>query len=137
MIIKHSAGGLVIKGGKVLTISRNNRDYISFPKGGIDEGETSEMAAIREVYEETGYRVNILAPIKSWTFKYGGSGKKYQKTVDYYLMALADNNPPTPHREPDEDFHNLWLDIDEAYKRLTYSDGREALELAKGLHYDA
>jgi 8-oxo-dGTP pyrophosphatase MutT (NUDIX family) len=137
MIIKHSAGGLVFSSGKVLTISWTTHNYIAFPKGAIDDGESSETAAIREVYEETGYRVNILAPLESWTYVYRDRHEKCQKTVDYYLMKLADDKSPTTHREPHEKFVNLWLDIDEAYKRLTYSDAREALKLAEELHYDA
>ena len=136
MITRHSAGGLVIQNGKVLTISWTTHDYIAFPKGGIDEGETSREVAIREVFEETGYKVNILAPIKSWTYKYEENGEKYQKTVDYYLMELADNNPPMPRREPDENFVNLWLDINEAYEKLTFNDAKEALKVAEGLNYD-
>lgn len=127
---------MVIHNGKVLTISWTTHEYIAFPKGGIDDGETGEEAAIREVFEETGYRVNISAPIKSWTYKYEKNGEKYQKTVDYYLMELADDNPPTPRLEPDEDFVNLWLDINEAYEKLTFNDAREALKIAQGINYD-
>ncbi len=34
-----------------------------FPQGGIDPGETSEHAAIRELHEETGIAVQNIAPL--------------------------------------------------------------------------
>lgn len=130
MIKKHSAGGLIIHQGKVLTISWTTHDYICFPKGGINKSETSKQAAVREVSEETGYNVRIIAPIKSWTHEFEREGEYFQNTVDYYLMELTDNNPPTPHRELGENFDNLWLDIDEAYEKLTFDDAKEALRIA-------
>lgn len=134
-IEKHSAGGVIIKDSKVLTISWTTHDYVCFPKGGLDEGETSEEAALREVYEETGYRVKIVAPIGSWTYRYIQNEELYKKTADYYLMELIDNKtPPTPQREPGEYFENLWLDIDEAKTRLTLDDSREVLGKAVGLY---
>lgn len=130
MIKKHSAGGLVVHKGKVLTISWTTHEYICFPKGGINIGETSEQAALREVFEETGYHVEIVKPIKAWTHNFERNGSQYEETVDYYLMCLVDDAAPTPQRELGEDFENLWLDIDEAYEKLTFDDAKEALRIA-------
>lgn len=126
---KHSAGGVVVDGDRALVISWTTHDYVCFPKGGLEEGETSEQAALREVYEETGYKVKIVAPVGSWTYRYIQDGVLYEKTADYYLMELAGNNlPPTPQREVGEDFENLWLDIDEVKSRLTLEDSRQVFE---------
>jgi 8-oxo-dGTP diphosphatase len=130
MIERHSAGGLIIHKGKVLTISWTTHEYICFPKGGINKGERSEQAAVREVFEETGYNARVIAPIQSWTHEFDKNGEHHSSKVDYYLMDLADDNLPIPHREPGEDFENLWLGIDEAYTKLTFDDAREALEIA-------
>lgn len=127
---RHSAGGVVLDGDKVLTISWTDQDYVCFPKGGIDPGETSEQAALREVFEETGYRAQIVAPIRSWFYDYEEAGLRYQKKVDYYTMRLANDAPPTPHREPGENFENLWLSVDEAMEQLTFDDAKEALRIA-------
>jgi 8-oxo-dGTP diphosphatase len=35
----------------------------TFPGGSIEEGETPEQAAVREVYEETGLKVAIIKPL--------------------------------------------------------------------------
>ena len=53
-----------------------------FPVGGIDPGETPEIAAARECEEESGYSVEIgkeLTPIKA------DNGKK----TDHFIFFLA------------------------------------------------
>lgn len=130
MIIKHSAGGIVIHNNNVLTISWTTHEYICFPKGGIGKGEASEHAALREVKEETGYNVRIVEPLGTWTYRYSENGTDYAKSVDYYLMELADDSSPAPAREPGEDFENEWFDIDEAAEKLTLDDARDAFNKA-------
>jgi 8-oxo-dGTP pyrophosphatase MutT (NUDIX family) len=49
-----TAGGVVVnQDGKILLV-QNGRLAWSFPKGGVDEGESMQKAAFREIYEETG-----------------------------------------------------------------------------------
>ena len=51
--IVEAAGGVVFNPkGEILTMFR--RDSWDLPKGKIDKGETKEVAAVREVQEETG-----------------------------------------------------------------------------------
>lgn len=49
------ASAIIIKKGKVLLMHRRKfgKEYWVFPGGGVEEGETSGDAAIREVKEET------------------------------------------------------------------------------------
>ena len=49
-----SAGGLVVRGASILLISTQSGRRWQLPKGHIEEGETPEQAAVREVREETG-----------------------------------------------------------------------------------
>ncbi|WP_251371713.1 NUDIX hydrolase [Polynucleobacter sp. UB-Raua-W9] len=51
-----TASGLVIKDNKVLLIFHPHIKSWFQPGGHIDEGESPFEAAIREVYEETGFR---------------------------------------------------------------------------------
>ncbi len=60
------------KGGKVFLGKRKKArgPYIwQMPQGGIDDGETSYQAAIRELYEETGVSQDLIIPlahIENW-----------------------------------------------------------------------
>lgn len=126
-----SAGGVVVDNGKVLTIKWLSRDSIEFPKGTINEGESAEDAARREVKEETGYDVKIIDELGDATFEFDwNDGNHYVKTVTFYLMALLNVNEPKPDLQQGEDFENNWLSIEEAFKQLTHNDSREILERA-------
>jgi len=62
-----SAGGVVVDGdGRVALVEqrdRKNRWRWTLPKGRIDAGESAETAALREVYEESGLRAEIVRPL--------------------------------------------------------------------------
>ena len=62
-----SAGGLVIDArGRIALVrqrSRRGRWQWTLPKGRMDRGETVEAAALREVYEESGLRADIVRPL--------------------------------------------------------------------------
>lgn len=130
MIYKHSAGGVLIDDGKVLVLSWIDRDFICLPKGGIEEGETSEITTLREVKEETGYNAEIIKSLGSWCYDFTEEGVHIRKEVDYYLMRRVDNDTPSPSRTEKEHFENVWLNFNDALKRLTYDDAKEALTIA-------
>lgn len=128
LLQKYSAGGVVVDGDKVLTIEWRSKDAIEFPKGTVEATESPEQTAIREIFEETGYKVKIIELIDSVHYEFERDMKHYQKTVDFFLMELVDDNEPTPQREDGEDFENLWLSIDDARKLLTHDDSKMILE---------
>ncbi len=53
-----STGVAIVRDGKILLVRRSVDDflggYYELPGGGVDDGETIEEAAIREIKEETG-----------------------------------------------------------------------------------
>lgn len=130
-IPRFSAGGVVYKDGKILTINWLSKNSIEFPKGNIEPGETCEVAAVREVGEETGYQTEIIQSLGSVTFEYiWTDGIYYRKTVDYFLMKLLNDDAPMPNREVGEDFENYWVTADEAKQLLTHEDSKEILARA-------
>jgi 8-oxo-dGTP diphosphatase len=78
-----SYGGVVIrKDGMILVVEPANHYsgvIWTFPKGGIDEGETPEQAGLREVKEESGWDAEIIAKID-------GSWKGTTTITEYFLM---------------------------------------------------
>ena len=64
--MKDVACGIVNKDNKVLMVKRAKKEgdlLWVFPGGKIEDGETSEQACIREVFEETGLNVSIIGLI--------------------------------------------------------------------------
>jgi 8-oxo-dGTP pyrophosphatase MutT (NUDIX family) len=126
-----SAGGVVIKDNEVLLIYSALKNTYAFPKGTIDQGETKDVTAVREVKEETGYSVEILDFLGDFTFDFDWKdGIRYRKTVSYYLMELANDEEPELNLQEGEDFVNIWTSIEKAYELLTFDDSKEILKLA-------
>lgn len=131
VIHKVSAGGVVYHRGKVLTIKWLSKNSIEFPKGAVEPGETVAETSVREVFEETGYKVRLGQSLDQVTFEFDwDDGKRYRKSVYYFLMSLMNDDQPTPNRESNEDFENLWLSPEEASAMLTHDDSKEVLRRA-------
>lgn len=131
IVKKISAGGVVYHKGRYLVIKWGSEKTTELPKGTIEPGENLEQACIRELKEETGYNVKVIAPltVSNFTFDWH-DGRKIEKTVHYFLLERIDELEPTPNREDNEDFENTWLSADEAYNALSFDDMKAALKKA-------
>ncbi len=56
---------MVIRGDRILLVEHElfGRDFYNLPGGGIEEGETPEQAALRELAEECNVQGRILRPL--------------------------------------------------------------------------
>jgi 8-oxo-dGTP diphosphatase len=90
----------------------------SFPKGKLESGETLDVAARREVREETGMTCELLRFIGHTEYV---DRKGRQKTVAYWIMA-ATAGSFSPNEEVDE---IRWLHLDEASRLLSYPRDQE------------
>ncbi len=70
-MIVHQAGGVVLLDGQ-LVLRRNAKGEYLFPKGHVEEGETLEQTAIREVAEEVGVEAEITTRLGEISFSYAG-----------------------------------------------------------------
>jgi 8-oxo-dGTP pyrophosphatase MutT (NUDIX family) len=133
-----AAGGIVCRAAsdtqiEVLLVggSKTDPDYRGFPKGKQEPGESIEMTALREIREETGIRVDLLAlvGISEYTFT-AREGHLHSKTVRYYLAR------PTGGDLAERDGERSgvgWAPVEEAHRRLTYDCDRELLRRALAL----
>ena len=128
-----SAGGLVIdfSGTKGLLIGRYdqkdaNRERLlwSLPKGHIEEGETPEAAAIREVAEETGITSEISRELGVIDFWFMASGKRIHKTVHHFLFKEVSGVLTPQESEVDE---VRWFPLEEIVTRLAYPDEKKLI----------
>jgi 8-oxo-dGTP diphosphatase len=114
-----AGGGLIIRDGCVLLVHRPQYDDWTFPKGKLEQGESWEDAAVREVEEETGLRVEAGEVVGS-TFYDDRLGRA--KEARYFLMSAGDD--PRAQNEVDE---VRWVPLDEAAETLSYERDRELL----------
>lgn len=124
-----AAGAVVLRpapdGPRVLAVHRPRYDDISLPKGHQERGEDSPVAAVREVLEETGVKVRLSASLQPIEYDVPRKGSKL---VQWWLGTVcAENAGEIDHDEVDE---VLWLDVDEARRRLTYPTDVQVLEEA-------
>lgn len=136
VVYRESSGGIVFSKSKVLLIEITYpyHEYI-FPKGTIEAGETKQETAVREVFEETGYLTDILAPLGDLKYDFTDDRVRVVKTVHYYLMAPKDpKEAPQPNLQEDEYIHAKWATISEAIDILTHENLKDLLNEAAKLH---
>jgi 8-oxo-dGTP pyrophosphatase MutT (NUDIX family) len=114
-----AAGGILVRDGAVLLVHRAAYGDWSFPKGKLDDGETWEEAALREVEEETGLRC-VLGPEVGRTKYTVADGPK---AVRYYRMT-AEGEAQAQNEVDDL----RWVPLAEAEQLLTYERDRRLLQ---------
>ena len=128
-----SAGGLVVDTtGKLgLLIGRRDqkdasgkRILWSLPKGHIEEGETPEEAALREVQEETGIESIIEKSLGVIDFWFMAGGKRIHKTVHHYLFRESGGLLAAQETEVDE---VAWFPLEEIIEKLAYPDEKKLI----------
>ncbi len=139
-----SAGGLVFRQSgdliETLLCARVRPGYHGddapltwrLPKGTPEHGETVEETACREVREETGVHVSVVAPITSIRYFFVGhdDGVRYDKTVYFYLMEPRGGNTA----DHDAEFDVVeWCSYNEALELLEYENERSVLKAARSL----
>lgn len=97
--IMKAGGGIVFnKGGLVLLIFR--RGKWDLPKGKLDEGETMEACALREVEEETGLsQLSIRKFFGITRHVYEEKNKLLLKETHWYQMDYRGNEKLIPQQE--------------------------------------
>ena len=114
-----AAGGVVVRDGRVLLVHRPKYDDWSFPKGKLEDDESWQEAALREVEEETGLRCTIGDEVGRTHYDVAQGPKE----VRYFRMT-ADGEPRARH-EVDE---VRWTPLAEAARLLSHDRDRALLE---------
>lgn len=126
-----SAGGIVVRNNpnkQILLTIYTHINGLGFPKGHVEEGETFEQTAIREVTEETGLtKLKILKKLGVYSkIATERDGTPVEKDIHIYLM---ESDKPDFHQEAEEKYD--WFDIDEAVNQMAVDEDREFLKKIK------
>ena len=100
------------------------------PKGHLEENETSEQAALREVREETGLVAEIITHLGEVNYQFIQDGSKISKTVHVYLMKQTGGEltfENDPHKEASE---LEWVAVSELLARLSHGNEKRIAKMA-------
>ena len=121
-ILNIRAGAIIMKDGKLLMVG-NDRDYLYSVGGRLKFGETAEDAVVREVFEETGVRMEIdrLGFVHENYF-YGDAPSNLNKLIYeisffFYMKVPSDFAPISESlTEDNSKEHLVWVSLDEDRK---------------------
>ena len=126
-----AAGALVWRKKKneiqVLLVHRPRYGDWSIPKGKLDPGESFLSAAVREVEEETGYRVRLTRPLPHVQYVKGGRAK----IVHYWVAQVLARTGPGPV-DPSEVDEVAWVPVRKAAQRVARRADAQLIEMLAG-----
>jgi 8-oxo-dGTP pyrophosphatase MutT (NUDIX family) len=131
-----SAGGFVISKSDpnlVALMARFNRGgklEWCIPKGHLEENETVEQAALREVREETGLIAEIITHLGEVNYQFIQDGKRIAKTVHVYLMQQTGGELSFEHDPHKEASELEWVAVSELLARLSHGNEKRIAKMA-------
>ncbi len=126
-----SAGGVVFNNeGEVLLIQNSSMReartmYWGFPKGHIEDKESSKEAALREVSEETEVEVEIVDKVGDSKYVFGKGENRIFKIVIIYLMKYTGGELK---HQSSELLDAKWVEPKEAMKMLSFQNDKKLLK---------
>jgi len=128
-----TAGGIVFRhdatGGVEILLIQDAKDRWTIPKGHIEEGETAQQTAKREIGEEAGLMdVDILGWLGKIHFRYRRIDKLVLMTTQIYLVrAKGDTNAI----QKEEWMNGIqWFKFHDALDAIEYEDIGKLMLLA-------
>ncbi|WP_419893858.1 NUDIX hydrolase [Oceanobacillus kimchii] len=111
-MVRNRSSVVLIKKKKVGLIKRIREGYVYyvFPGGGIEEGETPEMAAKREAFEELGVEVKINECIAEVEFN--GSQYFFLSEIINGTFGTGQGEEYTDENKNRGTYLPIWVDIE-------------------------
>ena len=115
---------------EVVLVGRSYSGIWALPKGTPESGETFEQVAVREVQEETGLEVRLIAYIGNISYSFIHDRIRFQKQVRHFLFEAIGGDTSLHDAEYDQ---VEWFSIPEALRRLTYQNEVNILSQAEDI----
>ncbi|HDH91502.1 MAG TPA: NUDIX domain-containing protein, partial [Candidatus Aenigmarchaeota archaeon] len=118
---EHSAGAIIFRENKEIKylFLVYEKGYLDFPRGNVERGETELEAAKREVFEETGLKVDFIPGFRAETsWFYRKDGKLVKKTVVYFLAKTDKKEIKVSWEHKGYE----WLTFEEAMEKLKFEN---------------
>ena len=131
--VDFAAGGIVFYNNLIVIIKNkrhgedSDNSFWGYPKGHLEDGEKPSDAALREVYEETGFKVKLAndTPIAESRYEITLENEVINKTVWFYEMEVI----KAFDKEPDNEIDELAvLGYEDALKLLTFEEDKKILK---------
>ncbi len=127
--VAHSAGGVLYRSdGAVLwvvLIATGGGVRWGLPKGQICAQETPEMAAQREIEEETNLRGEVVRRLETIEYWFRSGPDRIHKYVDLYLLRYHAGEIVPQEAEVDD---ARWFPLEDAIRVATFPRERAVLE---------
>lgn len=119
LIEEKSCGCIILNNKKVLLVHQNKGNW-GFPKGHIEDNETEQETAIREVKEETNIDVQIKNN-KRFSEQYITDKGTLKEVIYFIAKPLSGNIKP----QEEEIKEIKWVNINEAFDIISYDNTKE------------
>lgn len=131
-----SAGGVAFRWrdaqAEIAIVSVKPKLRWQLPKGIVDEGESPQVTAVREVREEAGVETDLIQLIETIEYWYRsvryGKPVRYHKFVHFYLMEYKRGDVTEHDHEVEE---ARWVSFNEALQMLDFKSERDVVEKAR------
>ena len=136
-----SAGGVAFRWRdsepEIAIVSVKPKLRWQLPKGIVDEGESPQVTAVREVREEAGVETELMKLIETIEYWYRsvkyGKPVRFHKFVHFYLLKYKSGNVADHDHEVEE---SRWVSFDEALELLDFKSERDVVEKAREMIKD-
>jgi len=123
--IKPRATVLMIKSDSILMIHcfRDGNEYYVLPGGGVEAGETPELATLRELKEETSILGKIEQRVADFTDKEGRNHQIFLCTRIAGEPKLSDDSPEKMKQTKTNTYEPKWVEIDSLPSLVIWPEG--------------
>ena len=137
---RESAGGIIIGPDRRVVVVEQHGNSWTFPKGGVEKGETLLVAARREIAEETGIKnLELVRELGSYVrrsigMKGEGENLDWPASKRSFFLFRTDEMSLAPQSDPHHEITKArWVTVEEALALLTHPKDAEFLKSVRGI----